>query len=161
MNPNNPPLFNVNELNTLRETHKRLLNEILEKRYTPFVEEAVVLYAGDIRRNHDLIMKGLQTEINSVPNAKEFWSKARSFYSYKYNVGANRINTHEERFGDTKRGYAPMYSIWCYTNFRNRLLEELKLDPQVFSFKLISHHVREVDVGVTEFYNTIILVYKP
>jgi hypothetical protein len=161
MNPNNPPLFNINELNTLRETHRNLLNEMLEKRYTQFVEQAVMFYAADIRRNHDLIMKDLQTEMNSVPHAKEFWSKARSFYSYKYNVGANRINTHEERFGDTKRGYASMYCIWCYTNFRNRLLEELKLDSRVFSFKLVSQNIREVDVGVTEFYNTIMLIYKP
>lgn len=161
MNPNNPPLFNINELNTLRETHRNLLNEMLEKRYTQFVEQAVMFYAADIRRNHDLIMKDLQTEMNSVPHAKEFWSKARSFYSYKYNVGANRIDVPEEKFGNDKKGYAYMYRIWSYTNFRNRLLDELRLDPRVFSFKLTSQHVREIDVGVTEFYNTIILVYKP
>jgi hypothetical protein len=161
MEANHSALFDLNELNTLRETHRRLLNEVLEKRYEPFVEEAVMCYAGDIRRNHTPIMKGIQNEINAVPDAKVFWSKARSFYSYKYNIGANRIDTREEKFGNDKRGYASIYRIWCYTNFRNRLLDELRLDPRVFSFKLVSQHVREVDVGVTEFYNTIMLVYKP
>jgi len=161
MEPNHSPLFDINQLNTLRETHRNLLNEMLEKRYTPFVHEAVMFYAAIIRNNHNLIMKDLQTEMNAVPNAKEFWSKTRSFYSYKYSNGANRFDKHEEKFGDNKRGFAPIYCIWSYTNFRHRLLEELKLDPRIFSFKLVSQNIREVDVGVTEFYNTIMLVYKP
>ena len=161
MNPSHSPLFDYNELNTLRETHRRLRNEILQKSYEPFVEEAVMFYAADIRRHHIAIMNDLQNEMNAVPNGKEFWSKARSFYSYKYNSGANRINVPEQKFGDNKRGYASIYRIWRYTNFRNRLLEELRLDPKVFSFKIITQHVREVDVGISEYYNTIMLVYKP
>jgi len=161
MNPNHIALFDNNELNTLRETHKKIRNKMLEIRYQPFVEEALLFYAAVIRINHRYIMDDLKNEMNIVPNAKEFWSKTSSFYSYRYNLGARRLDISEEKFGDNKRGYAPMYCIWSYTNFRNRLLEELRLDPKVFSFKLSSRHVRDVDVGVSEYYNTIMLIYRP
>jgi len=149
-----PPLFDTKELIDLRETHRDYLNNILEERYSPFVYEAVKVYSNIIRRDHDYIMKGIKNEMNAVPHAKEFWSKAASFYSCKNPIKYIKMETDS---GIKHR----MYHIWAYTDFRERLLEDLQLNPKVFSFKLVKQHVRDFDNSNVEYYNTIMLIYHP
>ena len=135
------------------------VGKMLMKRYQRFVDKAVAQHAENIRYNKLSILNGINAEIDSVPHAKEFWAKTKSFYSYKYPAGSiKRINEYD--FTDDKGGCS-MYTIWAYTDFRNRLLEELKLSPKNFYFKLDSQHIRDLPDGITEYYNTIMLVYKP
>ena len=127
---------------------------MLGERYEPYVYEAIKVYSDIIRKDRDFIMKGIKSEMDAVPNAKEFWSKAASFYSCK---NTSKYINIENDSGIRHR----MYRIWSYTHFREHLIAELQLDPKVFSFKLISQRVRDFDHDNTEYYNTIMLVYKP
>jgi hypothetical protein len=144
------PLFNLSEMHVLNDTHKNAIAEMLRERYTPFVAENVKNFAEDIRDRQSLIMENLKSVLAAVPESKEFWAKTISFYSNVYERGM------PHRADDNNT-----YQIWAYTDFRTRLLEELQLDPKKFSFKLTSQYIKNVDVGVAEYYNTLMLVYRP
>lgn len=144
------PLFSANDILLLNDKHKIAIAEMLKARYTPFVESTVKDFAEDIRDRHSLIMEGLASQMNIGPQSKVFWAKTISFYSNKYEKGTIHL--------ETDNNY---YQIWKYTDFRIRLMEELQLDPKNFSFKLESQYIKTLDVGVMQYYNTLMLVYNP
>lgn len=144
------PLFSMSDLHVLYHTQKIAVAEMLKDRYTPFVASAVNSFAEDIHDKHSLIMESLTSEMKAVPQSKQFWAKTISFYSNIYDKGTPH-NTSDNNY----------YQIWAYTDFRMRLLEKLQLDPKKFSFKMESQYIKEVEVGVMEYYNTLMLVYKP
>lgn len=162
-------LFDPIQILTLKNVHRILLADVMNEKYSPFVEEAVQMFANDIRTRQNSIMEGLQKEMMSVPIAKEFWAKARSFYTYVpkrhqtieelYNSPIHILQKQGAVFGDTEKGYAQIYHIWRWTDFRQRLLAALELDPAHFHFKLISYLVSENDKYT--YHNTLMLVYSP
>ena len=123
---------------------------MLKERYEPYVEAAVKEYAEVIREKQSNIMNVLKREMNSVPQSKEFWAQAVYFYSHKYAKGTPRLKDEHYR-----------YQIWKYSTLCERLLEELQLDPTVFSFRLTSQHCVEMDIGIDTYYNTVMLIYSP
>jgi hypothetical protein len=144
------PLFSVSEINKLNVSHKISLNEMLKERYTPCVEPQVKHIATSIHKIKPLIMDGLITQMNTAPQSKQFWAKTIYFFSNVYEKGTPR-----------KENDNHLYQVWAYTDFRVALLKELELDPKNFSFRLESHYCRTLDVGVCEYHNTLILVYRP
>ena len=144
------PLFSKNDLHVLHDTHNIAIADMLKERYTPYVASAVKNFAEDIHDRQSLIMEGLKYQMNIAPQSKEFWARAISFYSNVYEKGL------EHRKDDNN-----YYQIWAYTDFRKHLMEELHLDPKKFSLRMESHYNKMVDVGVMEYYNTLIIVYRP
>jgi len=145
-----PPLFSVRELHMLNDIHKNAVAHMLKKRYTPYITDAVESFVERIHERHPQIMESLTSQMSAAPQEKEFWAKTISFYSTVYEKGT----IHRE-------GDKHLYQIWAYTDFRIHLLEKLQLDPKKFRFKLESYYIKNIDVGVMSYYNTLILIYRP
>ena len=144
------PLFASDDMSMLYNTYTEAMNKMLEEYYEPYVALVLDGYAHDIRMQKSAIMDSLKNEMKGVPQAEEFWAKTVSFYSRKYAKGTKFLENENSR-----------YEIWRYSSLCKKLLEELQLDPSVFSFKITSQYILEVDIGIEEYYNTIMLVYKP
>lgn len=144
------PLFSVSDIKKLNVSHKISIAEMLKERYTCCVEAQVNHIATSIREIKPLIIDRLITQMNTAPQSKQFWAKTVYFLSNVYEKGIPR-----------KEDDNHLYQVWAYTDFRIRLLKELELDPKNFSFRLESHYCRTLDVGVNEYHNSFILVYRP
>ena len=150
----NHVLFDMNDIASLKKQHKILINTMMTERNNPYMDQAVQMNVKLILERKNIIMEDLIQQLRTVPQETEFWVKAVSFYSHKYTVLMRRLEYE-------KSIHERMYSIWEFTNFRNDLLEELGLDPTMFRLEMVSEYICQIGEGISEYYNTIMIIYCP
>ena len=181
------PLFSDLDMFKLEAAHINARRRITSQKLAPEITTLVSEIANHIRKKNNDIMEELKNDmLSKTTSCRSAEALAFQFVSYDFSkvlspstitkyrahakrfeiavVHASRANCKESDLFEMSHSHL-MWVIWKYTDFQTRLLKELELDPEHFSFKKhyqpLPDYARlfQHDPEVNEYINSIYLVY--
>ena len=184
--PKNAPLFTLTQMTELSADRRKIRAEKEAERLKPFVDMAVKFYADNIRPASQRIIDDLKYSNWSLAfefNSYDFgaldgrgfrvksWSRdmrgltAQQVIYERDHCGAMFARLREDGEACTaNEDLVSMWALYRHTDFRQRLLAELGLDPLHFDFKNLSEFAPVedrlfADDEIIEYRNKVHLVY--
>ena len=180
-------LFTPNQMTELVADRRKIREKKMADRLEPFVDRAVKLYAEKVRPASQRILDDLKYSNWSFAfefNSYDFGAlKGREFRLKRWSHDMRGLTAHQVIYERDHSGamfaalradgqpctanedLVSMWVLYRHTDFRQRLLAELGLDPEHFEFKNLSEFApvddRLFEDGeIIEYRNKVHLVYK-